>query len=44
MLGGYGIGGKGIWFEKTFHFVPHSRITLYMIAFSIDSWDKNEYF
>lgn len=30
--------------KKHSNFVPHSRITVYMKAFSIDSWDKNEYF
>jgi len=42
MMGGYGIAGKGIWFKKTFYMKPHSRITFYMKAYSIDSWD-NEY-
>jgi len=43
MMGGYGIGGRGVWFKKVFHLVKHTRITLIINAFAIDSWD-NEYF
>lgn len=30
MLGGYGVAGKNAWFEKSFYFLPHSRITFSM--------------
>ena len=43
MLGGYNIAGKGVWFEKVFYLVKHTRVTLIMNAFSLDTWD-NEYF
>jgi len=43
MLGGLNIGGKGIWFSKVFYLKKHSRVTVSLHAYGLDSWD-NEYF
>ena len=43
MIGGYNIGGKGIWFSKVFLLKKHSRVTVAINAYALDSW-ANEYF
>ena len=43
MLGGYGIAGHGVWFQKVFYLVKHTRVTVILQAFAIDSWEY-EYF
>ena len=44
MLGGYGVAGRGVYYERKFDLESKFRYaTINFTFFSIDSWD-NEYF
>jgi len=42
-LGGYEIGGKGVFFERKINIPDHKRVTISFTIFALDSWD-NEFF
>ena len=43
LLGGFGVAGKGVFFERTFKLPRHSRVTVTFRGYSIDSWDNEKY-
>jgi len=43
IIGGFGIGGKNIWFKKTVNLPPHKKVTLKFTAWAVDSWDNEAY-
>ena len=43
LLGGFGVGGKGIFFKRTFNLPRHTRVSVSFKGWSIDSWDNELY-
>ena len=44
MLGGYGVAGRGVYFERTFDLGSKYRYaTVSFTFFSVDSWDNEEF-
>jgi len=43
MIGGFNIGGKGIWFSKKFLLTKHNMVTIKINAIALDSWDKERF-
>ena len=43
LFGGYNVGGRGVYFQRTFKLTSHKRVTVAFRAYIVDSWD-NEYY
>lgn len=43
LVGGYGKAGRGVYYVKDIALPKHTRVTVSLTAWAIDSWDK-EYF
>ena len=44
MLGGYGVAGKGVYYERKFDLEAKFKFaTIEFTFFSVDSWDNEEF-
>lgn len=43
IVGGYGKAGSGVYYTKDIAMPEHSRVTVSLTAFAIDSWDNESF-
>lgn len=43
IIGGFKVGGAGIWFERDFDLPAHKRLTIRLKAFAIDAWENEKF-